>query len=61
MFKTNLTEDYDVHFAASPSKLSGTGLEYLVINGQVIARFFNGNFLPYPDKGNGDDPTIGVL
>lgn len=37
-----------------PSELTGQGTEYLVRNGSVIAKFFNGNFVGAIPKGNSD-------
>lgn len=39
------------------SDLTGVGTEYLAVDGFVIARFYNGNFMADPVIGN-EEPTI---
>jgi hypothetical protein len=42
------------------SQLTGKGTEYLVVNGIITARFFNGDLIQSPQAGNKDD-TKGVI
>lgn len=38
-----------------PSQLTGVGTEYLVVNGLIVAKFFNGNLIAALQGGNKDE------
>ena len=46
--------DNTIYIGHSINELTGHGTEYLVRNGTVIAKFFNGNFVGTIPKGNSD-------
>lgn len=40
------------------SELTGQGFEYLVVNGLIIAKFYDGNLLTDSPKGGNSDITV---
>lgn len=47
--------DNVIRVGFKPSELTGVGLEWLVVNGLVIAKFYDGNFVhEFAPKGNDD-------
>lgn len=42
-FVSKETDFKVIRIASSPSQLKGIGLEYLMIDGEIIAKFLNGN------------------
>jgi len=53
-FESFVNSDNTIRIGRSVSELSGNGTEYLLSNGQVIAKFFNGNFVGSIPKMNSD-------
>lgn len=50
--------DNVIRIGCKPSELTGIGLEYLAVNGMIIARFFDGNLITAMPCGNSNKTAI---